>query len=265
MIMPMRTVTAVVSLAAAAALLAGCHSGAEPPAKAADGAGSPSATAQAQPVAPRPAVGALFLGGTDAHTCTASVVRSASHDLILTAAHCLADGLPATFVPGFDDDAAPGDVWTVGAVYLDPRWVASQDPKADYAFARVSRPAGDAVESVVGPALTLGSAPAGSGPVTVIGYPEGVGGSPIGCDTVAGVESDGYPALHCGGLVDGTSGGPWIRAATVVGVIGGRDGGGCRDDVSYSSPFDAATTALLARAEAGGPGDDAPASFDSGC
>ncbi|MBI3692617.1 MAG: trypsin-like peptidase domain-containing protein [Mycolicibacterium aromaticivorans] len=261
----MRMVAAALNLAVAMVLVSGCHSTAEPRAKAAE---EPSAAAvpaaNAQPVAARPAVGALFLGATDTHTCTASVVHSAGQDLILTAAHCLAAGLSATFVPGFNESAAPGDVWTVDTVYLDPRWLSTQDPKADYAFARVSRSAGGTVESVSGRALTLGAAPAESAPVTVIGYPMGDGGPPLGCDTVARIE-DGYPALRCNGLVDGTSGGPWIAGATVVGVIGGRNGGGCQDNVSYSAPFDSATAALLARSEAGGPGDDAPASFDSDC
>ena len=63
----------------------------------------------------------------------------------------------------------------------------------------------------------------------------------------------------------GFSGAPWITGSTVSGVIGGLDGGGCDDEVSYSPPFDDAVTALLARAEAGGPGDGAPTAFDDGC
>jgi hypothetical protein len=259
----MRTLPAALNLAVATVLTAGCHSAAEPPAKAAEAPGAaPAAATDARPVPPRPAVGALFLGGTDTHTCTASVVDSTSGDLIVTAAHCLAAGLPATFVPGFNDSAAADDGWNNDTVYHDSRRLATQDPKADYAFARVSRPAGGTVEAVAGQALTLGTAQ--SGPVTVIGYPMGEGGPPLGCDTNAGSDQ-GYPWLRCNGLGDGTSGGPWIRGATVVGVIGGRDGGGCQDNVSYSSPFDGATAALLARAQAGGPGDDAPQMFDSEC
>ena len=265
MIEQMRTVVAALNLAVTAVLVAGCHASAGPPTKPAEVTGVRSDTKNARPVAPQPAVGALFLGGTDAHTCTASVVRSTTQDLILTAAHCLMDGLPATFVPGFSETAAPGDVWTVNTVYLDPRWVDSQDPKADYAFARVSRAAGGAVESVAGGALALGAAPGRSGAVTVIGYPGGVGGPPMRCDTTDAIDAGGYPSLSCGGLVDGTSGGPWITGATVIGVIGGRDGGGCQDDIAYSPPFDAATAALLARAEAGGPGDAAPVTLDSEC
>ncbi|MGY4709838.1 trypsin-like serine peptidase [Mycolicibacterium sp. CBM1] len=264
MIMPMRTGATLLAVAAATVLVAGCRTSAEVPAKAATGGESQAVAVTSQPVAPRPTVGAVFLGGADMHTCTASVVHSTTGDLILTAAHCLTAGYPATFVPGFDGQAGADAVWTVDAVYLDPRWVAHQDPKADYAFARVSRPAGGTIESVAGPALTLGVAPADSSPLTIVGYPMGVGGPPIGCDTVAGTDG-GYPALHCGGLVDGTSGAPWIEGARVVGVIGGRNGGGCQDSISYSSPFDSATAALLARAEAGGPGDAAPANFDSQC
>jgi hypothetical protein len=51
----------------------------------------------------------------------------------------------------------------------------------------------------------------------------------------------------------------------VTGVVGGLDGGGCEQDVSYSSPFDGAIKQLLARAEAGGPGDAAPTTFVSEC
>ncbi|WP_163698630.1 trypsin-like serine peptidase [Mycolicibacterium sarraceniae] len=261
----MRTVSVALNLAVAAALLAGCQLSNQSPVKAAEAAVARSVTKNARPVSPQPAVGALFLGGTDAHTCTASVVHSTTQDLILTAAHCLTPGVPATFVPGFNDEAAPDAVWTVDAVYLDPRWVASQDPKTDYAFARVSRSAGGNVESVAGQALTLGVAPGGSAPVTVIGYPFGVGGPPIGCETSAAMASGGYPWLRCGGLVDGTSGGPWITGSTVIGVIGGRDGGGCQDNISYSAPFGAATAALLTRAEAGGAGDDAPTALDGTC
>lgn len=265
----MRTVATAVSIAAAGVLVAGCQSSGEPPAKAAD-VGKDTATPEApaitaQPVAPLPAVGALFLGATDTHTCTGAVVRSMSRNLVLTAAHCLSEGYPATFVPGFDTKAAPDNIWTVDAVYLDPRWVATQDPMADYAFLRVSRPSGGPIEAVAGTPPSLGFTPADLSGVTVVGYPMGVGGGPIGCDTIGGLDGSGFQSLPCGGLVDGTSGAPWIRGQEIIGVIGGRDGGGCKDSVSYSAPFDAATTALLKRAEAGGPGDAAPNVFDSLC
>src|SRR3954468_22179133 len=100
----------------------------------------------ATPVPPDPRVGAVFLGGGTLHTCTAGVLHSAAGDLILTAAHCVAEGVDAAFVAGLNNTAAPDDVWHIDAVYLDPRWVQNQDPLADFAIARVSRAAGGTVE-----------------------------------------------------------------------------------------------------------------------
>jgi Trypsin-like peptidase domain len=219
----------------------------------------------AAPVNPDPRVGAVFLGGSDLHACTGSVLHSAAGDLVLTAAHCLSIGGTATFVPGFADKAAPADVWTVDVVYLDPRWVANRDPRADYAIARVSRADGGSVEAQVGSALSLGSAPPKGSRVNVVAYPAGVGGMPIGCQVSTGITDGGYPELPCAGLADGTSGAPWISGSTVTGVIGGLHGGGCAENLSYSSPFDQHITDLLARAEAGGPGDVPPTVFDDQC
>lgn len=228
----------------------------------------PAAPAQilpaAQPVSPDPRVGALFPGGGDLHLCSGAVLASSSGDLILTAAHCLADGIDIRFVPGFDDDdAAPDDGWQVDAVYLDPRWIDDQDPMADYAVARVSRADGARLDSVAGGGLRLGSSPEPGEAVTVIGYPAGLGG-PAECRAPA-ASRRGYPALHCDGVVNGFSGAPWITGSTVSGLIGGLDGGGCHEEVSYSPPFDDALVALVSRAQAGGPGDEAPAAFDDGC
>jgi hypothetical protein len=226
--------------------------------------GSPSQILAA-PVDPDHRVGAIFLGGGDLHACTASVLHSMDGNLILTAAHCFGASGPTTFVPGFARQAAPADVWTVDVVYLDPRWVANKDPHADYAIARVSRPGGGSLEAQVGSALSLGSAPAKGTRVKVVAYPAGVGGMPVGCQASTGVTDDGYPELLCAGLADGTSGAPWMSGSTVSGVIGGLHGGGCAENLSYSPPFDQHVNELLARAEAGGPGDVAPPAFEDDC
>jgi hypothetical protein len=165
-------------------------------------------------------------------------------------------------VPGFDDTAAPEDTWQVDTVYLDPRWLDSRNPIADFAIARVSRAAGG-VPAVGG--LTLGSSPAVGTAVTVTGYPLGEGGGPIGCQAVIAEAVGGFPSLPCAGLVAGVSGAPWVAGTTITGVVGGLDGGGCDENLSYSSPFDESVQALLQRAEAGGPGDTAPAAFEDGC
>jgi hypothetical protein len=219
----------------------------------------------AGPVNPDPRVGAFFFDGLRLHSCTGSVVHSKGGNLVLTAAHCLSGGSPATFVPGFAGHAAPVDLWTVDTVYFDPRWLATKDPSADYVIARVSGTGTVSLESHVGSALVLGTAPAPGSRVKLIGYPAGVGGLPIGCQASTGITDRGFPSLACEGMVNGTSGAPWVSGTAVVGLIGGLDGGGCAEDMSYSAPFDEHTAQLLARAEAGGPGDHVPSDYEDAC
>jgi Trypsin-like peptidase domain len=225
----------------------------------------PQHTAVAGPVDPDVRIGPIFLNGSTQHVCTGSVLHSTTGNLILTAAHCLAGASKIAFAPGFAGDHAPADIWVAEAVYLDPRWTASKDPHADYAIARVGRGAGGSVESHVGLALTLGTAPTAGSRVTVMGYPSGTGGQPIGCQTSTEVTDSGYPALACEGMVDGTSGAPWVSGTMVTGLIGGLEGGGCAENVSYSAPFDEHVAQLLTRAEAAGPGDTVPNDLTDVC
>jgi hypothetical protein len=224
-----------------------------------------SSAPSAKPVPAQPRVGAVFLGSQSMHTCSGAVLDSTSGDLILTAAHCLSAGIDAYFVPKFARAAPDSDFFHVDAVYLDPRWVSDQDPMADFAIVRVSRNGGDSVETRAGGGFAVGPAPKAGTDVTVTGYPMGTGGDPVGCTTHTSSEDRGFPALPCAGLVDGTSGAPWVTGSVIAGLIGGLEGGGCEENVSYSPPFDGAVGQLLARAEAGGPADDAPTVFDSDC
>ncbi len=153
------------------------------------------------------------------------MLDSVAGDLILTAAHCLAGGIDATFVAGFNDDAPDEDVWHIDAVYLDQRWLDSQDPLADFAIARVSREAGGSVQSQAGGGLVLGQVPKPGDVVTVTGYEMGIGGGPISCTATLANETRGFPSLPCLGLVDGLSGAPWIDGSTVTGLVGGLHGG----------------------------------------
>ena len=75
------------------------------------------------------------------------------------------------------------------------------------------------------------------------GYALGVGGGPIGCQGPTELAPGGFPSLPCAGLVDGTSGAPWTSGPTITGVVGGLDGGGCDENISYSPPFDDAVAA----------------------
>jgi hypothetical protein len=71
----------------------------------------------------------------------------------------------------------------------------------------------------------------------------------------------GFSSFWCKGLVDGTSGSPWIKGAAVAGVTGGLQRGGCTQSISYSAPCSECTAALLARAETGARGEAAPLAF----
>lgn len=224
-----------------------------------------SETVAAETVTPDPRIGAIFLGGQSLHTCTGTVLDSATGDLVLAAAHCMVDGVDASFVPAFAKSADSQNFWHIDEVYLDPRWVSAEDPLADFAIARVSRDGGASVEAEAGGGYALGSSPAVGTDVAVTGYALGVGGDPIGCTARIAPRERGYPSLRCAGLVDGTSGAPWLASGTVVGIIGGLDGGGCEVNVSYAPPFGDAVKQLMARAEAGGPGDKAPSAFEDVC
>ncbi len=102
-----------------------------------------------------PTVGALFVPGAypaSLHTCTASVIRSTSRDLIMTAAHCVTGtGRGYVFVPGYRNGKAPYGVWHVVAAYGSPQWVHHphhQDTQRDWAFLRVANKT-EAAESCI--------------------------------------------------------------------------------------------------------------------
>lgn len=214
-----------------------------------------------------PAVGAVFfpsvagLGPTLhlPHFCSASVVHSARHDLVVTAAHCVyGTGATIEFAPGYHDGLTPYGVWSVRRIYILPGWKKGFPPSDDVAFLQIAPRNGAQIEDVAG-ARVLGS-PTVGGDVTVDGYPMGSGGEPITC-TDALYETHGFPSFDCAGYVDGTSGGPWIQRGSVVGVIGGYEQGGCTGSTTYSAPFGTAVHDLFERAQAGGPGDLVPVGF----
>jgi hypothetical protein len=224
-----------------------------------------------------PQVGALFQGAwrSEPHFCTASVVDSPSGDVIVTAAHCLSgNARDLEFIPGYHDGQAPFGEWNVAGAYASQRWLAHQDPQADFAFLTVrSRDIGGTertLQSVVGgDRLSTGTqAPRWT---VVVGYPAGAGGGPVICLNQA-VARHGYPSFRCGGFVSGTSGGPWLAdydtqtgRGDLYGVTGGRHQGGCVNWVSYSSSFDADTMAVYEQAATGQPPEVIPAARPAPC
>lgn len=221
-----------------------------------------------------PAAGALFLNGLDnAHSCSASVVRSPGRDLVITAAHCISGtGAGVLFAPGYHDGKTPFGVWTVQKAWVSPTWIASQDPHNDYAFLQIAPRSGPFftlnVQDVVG-GFALGTAARAGTPITDVAYPYGVGGKPIVCTARLGYTS-GYPTFNCNGYPGGTSGSPFLaaqrgRTPTVTGVIGGLHQGGCYLWNSFSSPFGAETLRTYQRAVQHKPADQVPEAGSDGC
>lgn len=233
-------------------------------------------TTQASAANPGATVGALFPDGlANGHSCSASVVASPGHDLILTAAHCLSGSVAHwTFVPDYSDGQTPYGTWTVAHAYLPAQWVSDQSPQYDYAILQLAPQTRDGrtvnVQDLVG-GNVLGLAPENGQTITDIAYNAGVDDEPVTCTTTV-YSTDGYPSFNCAGYVSGSSGSPWLTTVpgtdqdVVRGVIGGLHQGGCYSSTSYSSTFQSDVYKLLVRATFGlHPDDDAPSPGPDGC
>ncbi|MER6201896.1 serine protease [Streptomyces sp. NPDC001586] len=213
----------------------------------------PSDPLEARPAPAEPAIGALFSPGSDGdpdHHCSAVVVHSPGGDLIATAAHCVHGGGFRTnlaFAPGYRDGVAPYGVWVPTRIDVDPRWTEDQDPDHDIAFLRLRRPGypGQRLEDVTG-AATISFGPELPAPARLVGYPNDFE-QPLECRNTARAAGPTQLRLDCAGVPNGTSGGPVLTdGRTLIGVIGGRDGGG-DDQTSYSVHFGDDTRALYER------------------
>jgi hypothetical protein len=221
-----------------------------------------------------PTVGALFSPGAypSFHTCTASVIRSAHRDVIMTAAHCMqGTGVGYKFAPGYHNGKTPYGVWKVIAAYGSPGWLRHHNTQRDWAFLVVANKTqhGKVVhlQDVVG-GNRLGFAAEPKEAIRVPAYPAGGDINPITCLTHVYRHGD-FPAFNCGGYVGGTSGAPWLvghgRTRTVVGVIGGLHQGGCLPATSYSARLGPPALTAFRRAEHRRPANKFPSPPGDGC
>jgi V8-like Glu-specific endopeptidase len=208
-----------------------------------------------------PTVGALFFTtGTQAHFCTASVVDSATLDLLLTAAHCVyGSGGPATnvmYVPEWHQGVSPYGAWPVKTITVAAGWQQSENPDLDFAFLAVAPPAGvhKPVQLVTG-GLRLGINTPYAQPITPIGY-NNTDDRPIKCATRSLKFEPTQIEFYCNNYQDGTSGGPWIThfnpktgTGTVIGEIGGYEQGGDYAWQSFSPYYSWPVLRLFAQAE----------------
>jgi V8-like Glu-specific endopeptidase len=230
---------------------------------------APSGTPTASSFSGIPTVGPIFRNGLSGrHGCTASVIQSTHHDLVLTAAHCVSGSAVGwKIVPGYDKGRTPYGVWTVVAAYVPVKWSQRRDPQHDYAILRTARQRRHGrsvgIQDVTG-ANALQTAPHAGRYITDVAYNAGSNDDPIRC-SVRVYYTSGHPSFNCHGYVGGSSGSPWLRQHTVVGVIGGLHQGGCYEYTSYSSRFTSDVYRLRWRAEHQRSGDNVPAAGSDGC
>ncbi|MFJ8359066.1 trypsin-like serine peptidase [Streptomyces sp. NPDC093984] len=197
-------------------------------------------------------VGVLFTTdkNMEAHYCTASVVRSAGHNLVLTAGHCV--GNRAAFVPMYDHTKSAADqpygVWPVKEWFRDAQYASdkSRNSDLDFAFASLADNGGQNVQDVVG-ANALARTSGFVNQVTVVGYPRIDHNPQDRAFRCAGVRTTALPAYYqmqidCGGMWGGVSGGPWFSSidpsggtGQIIGNVGGFMQGG--PDVSTKDPL----------------------------
>lgn len=204
-----------------------------------DGPGPFGVTTVAAATAGSARVGALFDADepADGHFCTASVVHSPHHNLIVSAAHCLSGEDHLVFAPGYRDGKAPYGVWKVKRSFLPDGWAERQDEDSDVAFAvlygRGSK-YGREVEDVLGANRFVTGTTTGATAVTVTGYPNSRD-TPITCTNKPTAHSSTQQRIDCPDFTGGTSGSPWVNGdGEVVGVLGGHEQGGATADISYS-------------------------------
>jgi V8-like Glu-specific endopeptidase len=218
-------------------------------------------------------VGPLYASaGAREHGCTASVVRSPRGNVLVTAAHCVqGSAVGMVFVPGQRGAGMPYGRWIVTAAYLEPEWLAKQDPHADIAFLTVAprriNGLSTQIERVTG-AYDFGSTAVPGRQVRVTGYPAGGPDDPITCRAKVYL-TQAFPSFDCHGFVAGTSGSPWLQltrhGTQIVGVIGGLHQGGCREYASYGSPLGRAADEAYDRAAGAARADDARQPDGDGC
>jgi len=201
-------------------------------------------------------VGALFTltsaGQIGTHFCTASVVDSPGGNLVVTAAHCMNGRTPSeiAFVPGYSRGLAPFGIWTVNRIIEDQAWTSSADPDDDFAFLVVHQAGvSGGIQKLTGGEAVGIDVPAGQR-VKVAGYPDDRDAM-ISCENTATSFSSTQYQFDCGGFTGGTSGSPLLADAgspggrdTVIGVIGGYQGGGDTPSVSYAAKFSTSLSAL---------------------
>ena len=158
------------------------------------------------------------LGGTN-YVCSGSSTVAANNSLVQTAGHCLNEGPGAfatnfTFVPGYDDGAAPYGQFVAAELHTSTQWSNQGDLNYDIGYAVVGTSGGSTLTGAVG-AQGVGFNLARNATMYAFGYPAAspYDGSdiawcngPVAADTWGGSSDQG---MVCN-MTGGSSGGPWF-------------------------------------------------------
>ena len=206
---------------------------------------------------PDPRVGAVFLGGSDLHTCTArccirrpatwsSPPRTAWRGAP-TPSSCPASRRKAA--PRGRLDGRRASISTRAGSPTRIRWPTSP-------IARVSRDGGGSIEAQAGGGSDAGQPRRRPAPTSPSPATPSVGGGAGRLPGPHGARRRRLsPSLPCAGLVDGTSGAPWISGSRSPASSAASTAAAARRTCPTRRRSTRTITRLLARAEAGGPGD----------
>ncbi|SDM44724.1 trypsin-like serine peptidase [Nonomuraea jiangxiensis] len=205
----------------------------------------------------------MTVAGAD-FVCSASTIKSANRDVVLTAGHCVKDGAGEwaanwTFVPGYGADGArPYGHYVARRMFVAGPWSRSGDDNYDVGMVALATSGGRHVADAVGTQQIAFNAPRG-GQAFGFGYPADPpydGSHLVYC--AGRLKDDPYGQTRDQGLgcdmTAGSSGGPWMTKfdpATGRGTITSLSSFKYSDDgrTMYGPYFGDAAKALLASAE----------------
>ena len=198
-------------------------------------------------------------------SCTASVVNSATKNLIITAGHCVHPGGAGKayhqnflFAPGWNGGPSALGYWSGTAARASAEWAQSKKWDHDYAFVRLAPSNGTQIVDRVGGNAVLAGSTHAVADAQIWGYPMQApytGKTAQRCDaTTTRINSYAHDAVARCDFNDGASGGPWLKDVNASGAgsvwavtsrcAGSEVTGGCAGTVLYATPLPQAVYTL---------------------
>ena len=212
-------------------------------------------------------VGRLFFRTPTGDTsCTATVVDSATKNLVITAAHCVHPGGPGKayygnflFAPGWKNGPSAHGYWSGTAVGASAEWTQSKKWDHDYAFVRLAPSGGQQIANRLGGNAVTAGAGQVQANAQIWGYPvlaPYTGQTAQRCVvSTTRVNSYAPDARAACAFTHGASGGPWLKSVQSSGVgsvwaVTSRcesapgGGGACAGTALFAAPLPPAVFAL---------------------